>query len=116
MAELNTVTCNMCNTLKRETNHWWKGYIVETVDANGEHKPIGVLILPIDAERIVWPIFRQQLPSASVHLCGEEHAQKWQGQELHKIAAAARPASPAPAPMPVPERSTYIGPQGSVTV
>lgn len=76
MADLNTVTCEVCHVPKKDANHWWTAYALR--DEHGH--PAGALIVPLGVTVIKWP-FSRKLPKPSAHLCGQAHVQKWmQGQ------------------------------------
>lgn len=79
MADLNTVTCEVCHVIKKEANHWWTAYAVK--DEHG--RPAGALILPFGVTVISWP-FRRKLPKPSAHLCGQAHVNTWMEGQLDR--------------------------------
>lgn len=79
MADLKTVTCEVCQDRKGTANHWWAGYTLK--DEYG--RDAGALILPLQVEAVSWP-FRKKLPKPSVHLCGMAHAQRWMDSQLDR--------------------------------
>lgn len=73
MKNLNPFQCDICNTPKQATNHWWLGYLVK----NDQNSPVAAAIE-------LWNDFlADQAPVA--HLCGIECAQKWLTQQLDKL-------------------------------
>ena len=68
--KIDTWACDICKTQKKETNHWYKGWI------NEEFSGRGICIYQWHVE-----------VSNCVHLCGIECVTKWMGRELAKLTA-----------------------------
>lgn len=69
--EINTHACDICKTLKKEINHWYKGVTLSSI---ATPEMIGLSVYSWDAD----------LPQLATitHLCGIECAMKWVGRRL----------------------------------
>ena len=56
--------CDVCAVPKRDTNHWWKGYLVKR---DGTDHPAGLLL-------VAWDVVVDS--DEPMHLCGEACATK----------------------------------------
>jgi hypothetical protein len=79
MADLNTVMCEVCHVLRKETNHWWTAYTLK--DEHG--RDAGAMVLPFTVTQVSWP-FRKKLPKPTAHLCGQAHVQVWMEGQLNR--------------------------------
>jgi hypothetical protein len=88
--------CDVCGTPKRDTNHWWKGYLVPR---QGSLHPAGLLI-------VAWDVVVES--DAAMHLCGELCATKKLSEVMAKplLIPADQPAF-QPAVQPVPAHSGF---------
>jgi hypothetical protein len=81
MSEQTSYRCDICNIEKQESNHWWKGYILDATPIQSR----GLMVIP-------WLSFdlglsdggRIKLQKPDVHLCGEAHAIEWASKNLSK--------------------------------
>lgn len=66
--------CNVCGEPKRETNHWWKGYLInwDTME-----RPAGIMI-------VQWHVAVER--ETDIHLCGEACATKKLSEVMTKPA------------------------------
>lgn len=71
MADIHTQSCDVCGTLRKETNHWFKGIVRSDRG--------GIFLVP-------WGV-DTRTPDA--HLCGIECTLKWAGRELQKSSTSA---------------------------
>lgn len=75
--KINTVQCDICKAMRKETNNWWKGFILK--EASG--KPLAVFLTVAHS-----PLANLQSELKSeVDLCGIDCCQKWSAQQLDKI-------------------------------
>lgn len=88
MAEVNSYKCDICDRMKSENNHWFKGYLIDEGPlciglVNVAHtKAVGVIIVPWDVDTLSVPLGSHLLPKPDAHLCGEEHAMQWASKAL----------------------------------
>jgi hypothetical protein len=81
--EIHTVICDVCRAQKKETNNWWKGYILD--DRDDDNHTRGAIILGFDVESFSSPFRQVRLPKPDAHLCGIDCAMRW----LARILSAA---------------------------
>lgn len=99
MANLNTVTCEICSVQKKNTNHWWTAYSLK--DEYG--RPAGTMIIPFGSPVIAWPFKKAKLPAPTAHLCGQAHVQVWMEKQLDATAKVKRIGIQIIAGQPVPK-------------
>jgi len=63
---------------KKETNHWWKGYLL----AGGEACVINAGLLIIPWEIPIDDLAPSDVVSTEAHLCGEQHVAEWVSRNL----------------------------------
>jgi len=78
MAVVETYSCDICNTQKKDANHWWKAFLLK--DQRGAI--VGFVVLDWNASPITDPVLNSDRSELSVnkadaHLCGAEHLMKW---------------------------------------
>jgi hypothetical protein len=72
--------CDVCQTPKKEANHWWKAFLLKIDGAIAS-----VLVVGWDVNRITAPggqIQTLTVEDADAHLCGEECALKYISKNL----------------------------------
>jgi len=83
MSEQRTFRCDICKVEKKETNHWWKGYLIAGDEA---HKfNAGIMVLPWDLPSQLSTDDNPMPPDVMAtekHLCGEQHVAEWVSQNL----------------------------------
>jgi hypothetical protein len=85
---INTQACDVCRVQKKESNHWYKAYLLDR-DAN--NRLSGIMVLEWDINSITQPLHRVELlpENADAHLCGADCASRW----ISKILLAQNPTS-----------------------
>jgi len=78
MTAIRTYACNICSTQKKETNRWFKVFLIK---GEGD-KPAGVLLLEWDALPNTDPVLSAtksdfEVEHADAHLCGLPHLLEW---------------------------------------
>ncbi len=74
MAIREAVICDECDALKREVNHWWRGYL---------RNDGSLYLLPWDSI----PVLGSDASTKSeVHLCGSNCALRWVSAQMAVIA------------------------------
>lgn len=82
--------CNVCQVQKKETNHWWKAFLLRGVE--DELKTTGIVVVPWEVNEVrgpaptFEPIKSLLVDNADAHLCGRECATKYISKTLFQEA------------------------------
>ena len=81
MSKVETYQCDQCKTQKKETNAWWKVFLL---DADKDDVNVGVVILKWEINSITRPFSHPEvLPDkADAHLCGANCVTEWLSRNL----------------------------------
>lgn len=76
MATIQTYACDICSTQKKNTNRWWKVFLLK----GDEGQPAGVVMLEWDINEVTTSKARFggfTTEDADAHLCGVGHLMEW---------------------------------------
>jgi len=85
--KLETYKCDVCGVQKQESNHWLKGYLIDSGRINSAEavkgKTVGAMIIPWDVKEFSRPWNAVALlPEPDAHLCGPGHALEWMSKQV----------------------------------